>query len=137
MRGRTKHNWTAKCAEDLLREDGFRVEKEKRFATPVGQNFVDLWTEREGLRLALEVETSPRHAVDNLRKARFLQCDAYGILCPTGTSLTAVRRAMQGAIRELGVPTFLATLHTLRTEVARVFPRRIVRGRNGKKRDRP
>ncbi len=123
------HNWSAAEGGKILRECACSVTPEKRFSTPLGDDFVDLWATHGDQSILVEVETSPRHALDNLRKGRFVPCNAYVILCTTQQCREGVRRLLRRMDDRPSMDIRLATLATLATEVARIFRRRIGRGK--------
>lgn len=129
MRGMDQHNRLARAAALFLRQAAWTVTSEKRFPRPGGDDYVDLWATRGEHTVIIEVETSPRHALENLAKASFIPCDGYVILCPTGRCLEAVRRAVNRAEDRPDVDIRFATLPTLADLVARFSRRRITGGK--------
>lgn len=70
MRGDPFHNELAGEVRVLLERLGWQVSTEKRFVAAGTTAYFDLFAVKEGRRIAFEIETTARHALDNARKAR-------------------------------------------------------------------
>lgn len=70
MRGDPFHNELAGEVRVLLERLGWQVSTEKRFVAAGTTAYFDLFAMKDGRRIALEIETTARHALDNAQKAR-------------------------------------------------------------------
>ena len=72
MRGKAFHNMIVEQAGDVFRENGWQVNMEYRYCEDNITNYLDLFAVRDNKRIACEVETTPRHVLDNAAKAILL-----------------------------------------------------------------
>ena len=70
MRGNPFHNTIAHQAEAIFVRLNWHVSVEYYFTAEEITGFFDLLATKEQYRLACEIETTPRHAVDNAIKAQ-------------------------------------------------------------------
>ncbi|MBI4716555.1 MAG: hypothetical protein HY763_02015 [Planctomycetes bacterium] len=113
MRGRLAHNVCARRAQEQLETTGWAVAVEKRFAAGVGFTDVDLWATRGVHALIVQVETSVRHALENLTRAADIPCAGYLMLGTTGGCRAVLRRALRRNRPTVAFPVAVVSLSTL------------------------
>jgi hypothetical protein len=97
MRGGALHNFLAAKAAGRFREAGFGVLIEHPLELPDGRlDFVDLLARHDGYTIACEVETTARHVLENLEKARTLDLTLW-IVVPNRKVRSAVARKIRRA----------------------------------------
>jgi hypothetical protein len=69
MRGKLFHNRIVNEAGDIFIKYDWQVYTEHLFRSGEITTFFDLFAVRDNLRIACEIETTARHAVDNIIKA--------------------------------------------------------------------
>ena len=70
MRGGAFHNWMVCEVCEALAASGWEIETEYRYEKNGVVTFFDVYAVRDGREVAVEVETTARHVLDNVRKAR-------------------------------------------------------------------
>lgn len=69
MRGGMFHNRIVEEAEMIFRSNGWKVHTEYRYIHNDVTTYFDLFAVKKAYKIACEVETTPRHGIDNIRKA--------------------------------------------------------------------
>jgi hypothetical protein len=97
MRGGAFHNFLVAQSAEQFQEAGFEVLIEYPLQLLDGRrDYIDLLARREGAMIACEVETTARHVLDNLAKARTLGLTLWFVV-PTRKVRAAVARKVQRA----------------------------------------
>ena len=92
MRGQPFHNQLVKDAECLFLRFGWKTETEWRLSAKGVTSYFDLYA-RDGPRhVACEIETSCRHAIDNLKKAQLVGIPLW-IIVPTRKIRSHIQRS--------------------------------------------
>jgi len=92
MRGDPFHNELAGKVRAILERLGWRVWMEKRLVAAGTTAYFDLFAIRDGQRIAFEIETTARHALDNTRKAHAVGVPVMFIVPRRQTKRQIVRR---------------------------------------------
>ena len=92
MRGGPFHNQLVKDAECLFLKFGWKTETERRLSSKGVTTYFDLYARDGPLHVACEVETSCRHAIDNLKKAQRVGMPLW-IIVPTQRIRSQIRRS--------------------------------------------
>ena len=93
MRGRPFHNKLVKDAEYTFYKFGWETETEWMFCINGITTYFDLFAKTGPLIIACEIETTPRHAIDNLKKAQAMGIPLW-IIVPT----RVIRRKIRGSL---------------------------------------
>lgn len=97
IRGDTGHNFVAASVRDAFSQSGFDVALECPIRLPDGRrDFVDVLAWKPGCTIACEVETTPRHAAENARKAIIAGLPLW-IVTPNWKVRAAVARTLKRA----------------------------------------
>ena len=94
MRGNPFHNKLVEDAEYIFSEFGWKTCTEQVFRIGSTTTYFDLFARDGPLKIACEIETTSRHAVDNLRKAQAIGMPLW-IIVPT----RGVRQQIQRSLR--------------------------------------
>ena len=96
MRGGRLHSEIlARGLQAALEGLGARVWTEYPVGPGRGVQAVDLYAERNGVRVAFEVELGPRRVLQDVRKAEILGVDALVIVTPTAKVAALARRRLR------------------------------------------
>lgn len=97
MRGKAFHNHLVGLAASAFCQAGFEVHFEYGLKLCDGRaDYVDLLAQREGVSVICEVETTARHALDNLAKAELLGMPLW-IVVPNRKIKSEVARKLRAA----------------------------------------
>lgn len=69
MRGKVFHNLMAEKVQALFKDQGWQVYTEYRYRRNSITTYFDLFAVKENHKIACEIETTVRHAMDNITKA--------------------------------------------------------------------
>ena len=94
MRGGAFHNKMVEEVASVLVVQGWKVETEFCLRSNGVVTFFDVYAIKDGREIAVEVETSARHVVDNVKKAQAVGVEVW-IVVPS-------RRVKRAAERRLG-----------------------------------
>ena len=125
MRGKTLHNLIAKKTRDEV--EGFfdSVDPEHRISNQRATTYVDLFARKDSFVLAIEIETTARHAVDNARKAAIVDVPLW-IIVPTRRLKSKLTGKLGGPeLRPGGRPIKILLLGELRQELTNSLSWRI------------
>jgi hypothetical protein len=86
------HNELAGEVRVLLERLGWQVSTEKRFVAAGTTAYFDLFAVKEGRQIALEIETTARHALDNAQKARAIGVPVWFVVPRRRTKRQIVRK---------------------------------------------
>lgn len=92
MRGDPFHNELAGEVRVLLERLGWQVSTEKRFMAAGTTAYFDLFAVKDGRGIALEIETTARHALDNAQKARAIGVPVWFVVPRRRTKRQIVRK---------------------------------------------
>ena len=98
MRGALFHNTIAEQAKAIFARHNWQVHTEYRYCTNGTTTYLDLLAVRADCRIACEVETTARHAVDNAAKAL-----AAGIPLWVIVPSRRLRRQVERKLASLGI----------------------------------
>lgn len=117
MRGKTLHNLIAKKTRDEV--EGFfdSVDSEYRISNQRATTYVDLFARKDSIVLAIEIETTVRHAVDNAIKAAIVGVPLWVIVPTRRLKLELNRKLKDLAIRSGNQPIKILLLGQLRKEL--------------------
>lgn len=123
IRGDTGHNFVAASVRDAFSHSGFDVALECPIRLADGcRDFVDVLAWRPGCTIACEVETTPRHAAENARKAVEAGLPLW-IVTPNRKVREAVARSLKRASFSLsGSRIRILTLGQLPQALVDCFP---------------
>jgi hypothetical protein len=93
MRGRPFHNKLVKDAESIFSAFGWETNTEQMFCVDGITTYFDFYARDGPLQVACEIETTRRHAIDNLKKAQAVGMPLW-IIVPT----RKVRRQIQRSL---------------------------------------
>lgn len=93
MRGNPFHNKLVKDAECIFSEFGWKTCTEQVFRIGGTTTYFDLFARDGPLEIACEIETTSRHAVDNLRKAQAVGMPLW-IIVPTRGVRQQIQRSL-------------------------------------------
>ncbi len=82
MRGGNFHNKMVKDAESTFRDYRWKTFLEKRYCSKNVITYFDLYATKDSKHIACEIETTCRHAIDNLLKAQMAGVPLW-IIVPT------------------------------------------------------
>jgi len=93
MRGKPFHNKLVKDVEYLFSEFGWETDTERRFCIGGITTYFDLFARDGPLKVACEIETTCRHAIDNLKKSQAVGMPLW-IIVPTRSIRQQVQRSL-------------------------------------------
>ena len=93
MRGNPFHNKLVEDAECIFSEFGWKTSAEQIFRVGGTTTYFDLFARDGPLKIACEIETTSRHAVDNLRKAQAIGIPLW-IIVPTRGVRQQIQRSL-------------------------------------------
>lgn len=108
MRGKAFHNQIAEEVKTVFNGHGWQVSTEHRYRKNGITTFFDLFAVKGNKRIACEVETTIRHAVDNALKAQATGV-ALWIIVPT----RALRRQIEHKLGYLELNTGLKSIRII------------------------
>lgn len=125
MRGKTLHNLMAKKTRDMVEDFFESVDSEHRISNHQTTTYVDLFARKDSIVLAIEIETTVRHAVDNARKAAMVDVPLW-VIVPTRRLKSDLNRKLgDPELRPGGKPIKILLLGELRQELANSLSWRI------------
>lgn len=125
MRGKTLHNLMAKKTRDEVEDFFNSVDSEHQISNHRTTTYVDLFARKDSIMLAIEIETTARHAVDNARKAAMVDVPLW-VIVPTRRLKSDLTRKLSGPeLRPGGKPIKILLLGELRQELANSLSWRI------------
>ena len=135
LRGGQLHNYLVCEAEKIFRDAGFDTHQECPKKLASGElNFVDLLAEGNDFVICVEIETSPRHVLDNAAKARELNLSLM-VIVPTRKVQKAVKSKLQTAgINPRKHRIYILLLSQLKQELTNYFP--LIPSANSKRENR-
>ena len=80
MRGKEFHNMIAAKVGAICKTDGWNVYAEHPYRKDSIITYLDLLIVKNGKQIACEIETTPRHAIDNAAKAMLVGIDLWIIV---------------------------------------------------------
>ena len=117
MRGKSFHNTIVKEAENILREISTDVHLEYRYRRNGLVTDFDLFAEEKLFTLAIEVETTSRHGIDNAEKAAAVNVPLW-IIVPTKKLKNKLSQQIRRlSLRAGGEPIKILRLGQLRQEL--------------------
>ena len=123
LRGGTLHNHLARQVGDIFAGYGFQVNFEHPVKLANGDaDYIDIFVERGDCQIAIEIETTARHAIDNAIKAD-LACLPLWIIVPNHkvkSSLT--KKLITANIKPAGLRINLLLLGTLKQTLTIYLP---------------
>ncbi|RKY07134.1 MAG: hypothetical protein DRP56_06255 [Planctomycetota bacterium] len=93
MRGNPFHNKLVEDAKCIFSRFGWKTYTERWFCTNGITTYFDLFARDGPLKIACEIETTSRHAVDNLRKAQAIGMPLW-IIVPTRGVRQQIQRSL-------------------------------------------
>jgi len=132
MRGQPFHNLIADQAKAVL--DGFfeHVESEYPIRRSGAVTFLDLFAYGESGTLAVEVETTERHAIDNARKAAAVDVPLWIVVPTRALRNRLVHRLKELALMPGGQPICVLLLGELEQALTHCLSRPIEKTINNK-----
>ena len=103
MKGGFVHGVLVRGIVDLLRQHGARVWVECLVRLPKGWGFVDVFTERDGCRIAFEAELTARRVAKDLAKAEAIGAELLVIVTPDERTAAKARRGVRTTELEVWV----------------------------------
>jgi len=94
MRGNPFHNKLVKDAERIFSDLGWQTDTEQMFCVDGITTYFDLFARASLLQVACEIETTCRHAIDNLKKAQAIRMPLW-IIVPTRRIQRQIRRDIE------------------------------------------
>ncbi len=93
MRGDLFHNTLVKDAEAVFSGFGWQIDTERMVCAKGVTTYFDLFAWTGSLAMACEIETTCRHALDNLRKAQAIEIPLW-IIVPTRRIRQQIQRLL-------------------------------------------
>lgn len=132
MRGKPFHNLLVQQAKCQLGRFFEQVELEYPICRRGVVDFLDLFASGPSRSLAVEVETTPRHALDNVRKAAAVEVPLW-IVVPTRVLRCRLLQQLQPLdLQPGGQPICVLLLGELEQALTHYLSRRIERAMNNK-----
>ena len=133
MRGRTLHNLIADRAQRLMENSFEKVWTEHKCHRHGTTTFFDLLGQTGALELAIEVETTVRHAVDNARKAEAVDVPVWLVAPQQRLQRTLQRKLETLDLTPGGKPIKILLLGQLEQALTNYLSWRIDKQINNKK----
>ena len=122
MRGKPFHNVIARDVQGIARKFFDFTRREYRFSKNRAMTYLDVYAQRGPIALALEVETTSRHAVDNARKAAMTGVPLW-VVVPTRRLKSEITRKLKPLrLRPGGESIKILLLGQLEQELMNYFP---------------
>ena len=95
MRGKTLHNFMARRAREILEDFFDSVEVESKIRSEGATTYIDVLARMDSTVLAVEIETTGRHTLDNAGKATAVGIPVW-IVVPSRRLKSALTRKLDG-----------------------------------------
>ena len=96
MRGKAFHNRIVEEAKTIFNNHGWQTYTEHRYRKNGITTYLDLFAVKGAKRIGCEVETTPRHAIDNAVKALSAGLDLW-IIVPTRTLRCQIEHKLESS----------------------------------------
>jgi len=122
MRGKAFHNYLVGLADDAFRRTGFDVRLEYGLKLSDGKaDYVDLLAQREGLAIICEIETTPRHVLDNLAKAELLDMPVWVVVPSRKVKAKVIRKLQRAGYKSRKEPFQISLPNELQQRLTAYF----------------
>ncbi len=93
MRGKVFHNTLANRAKNIFQGLNWRVRNEYRYQKNGITTYFDVYATKDNKMIACEIETTSRHAIDNINKALTVEVDIW-VIVPTKNLLCRINNKL-------------------------------------------